>query len=426
MIGPPSRVNEGAPAAADPIMAIVEEESPAAEALLLDLIRLPSHSGREADAMALVLDAFRPFVDAAELVPLSDDLTTDTEYSTVIPELRYAGRFNARLTAGEGAPGPSLLVNTHLDVVPASKGQSNAFDPCVRAGAVHGRGACDAKGQVACLYLALRVLSRLRLRPGGPLTVHFVVEEENGGNGTLAMIRSGDRADVAVVLEPTGGTVVSSVRGAVWFRVRCDGLATHSGSHGRAISALKNSIEAMTIIERFHAALLQRSAGVSLFEVFENPMPLTFGRLQAGNWPASTPDEATLEGVMGFLPNVNREQVMAGIEQALRTEGSSRLTSHYALEFMYRHDGYVLDQNHEIVRRAEAACRAAGVIPQIAAFPASCDSWFYNNLMGVPTIVYGPGHLAVAHSADERLDLRDLRESSRVLASLIAGAPLHP
>ncbi|MBA3642155.1 MAG: M20/M25/M40 family metallo-hydrolase, partial [Acidobacteria bacterium] len=202
--------------------------------------------------------------------------------------------------------------------------------------------------------------------------------------------------------------------------------ATHSGSHGAAVSALKNSIEVISIIERFHARLRDRSAAFPLFDAFQNPMPLTFGRLHAGNWPASTPDEATLEGVVGFLPNVTRGEVMSGIDEAVRRDGSKDLTSHYALEFMYRHDGYVVDPSHESVRRVEAASIAAGIQPRVAAFPASCDAWFYNNLLGIPTIVYGPGHLAVAHAADERLEVRDLRASARVLACLIAGASPHP
>lgn len=406
---------------ADVSPGVLEEESSAAVAFLLDLIRYRSYSGHEREAASFLLDAFAPLVDNADRVPLSDDLKADPEYSDVLPGLEYGDRFNVRLSLEGQANGGSLLFNTHVDVVPESRGQLRAFDPYVHDGLVRGRGACDAKGQIACLYLALRLLHRLKRRPIARIIIHLVVEEENGGNGTLAMIRSAERADAVVVLEPTEGRIVPSVRGAIWFRVTCEGRAAHSGSTGQAISALRSSIEAMGIIEEFHRSLLARSRGLPLFDALENPMPLTFGRLHAGNWPAATPDDARLEGVLGFLPNATREEVMVGLEREIRAVGSPWLSEHCALHFMYRHDSHVISVDHELVHRARFACQEAGVTPAIAAMPASCDSWFYNNLLGIPTIVYGPGMLGVAHSADEHVSIRDLNNSACVLVSLMTN-----
>ncbi len=66
----------------------------------------------------------------------------------------------------------------------------------------------------------------------GDVLAHLVVEEEVGGNGTLAMVRRGEQADGCVVMEPTDLRILSSVRGAVWFRVICTGRPGHSGSAG--------------------------------------------------------------------------------------------------------------------------------------------------------------------------------------------------
>ena len=50
---------------------------------------------------------------------------------------------------------------------------------------------------------------------------------------------------------------------------------------------------------------------------------------------------------------------------------------------------------------------------------ASCDSWFYNNQLGIPTVVYGPGSLGFAHSNEEQIKLDDIGAAAVVLARFI-------
>ena len=92
----------------------------------------------------------------------------------------------------EPAGGGSLIVNTHLDVVPASSGQDRPFDGRVEDGVVFGRGACDCKGQAAMFYLALAAIKEMGIELKGDLIGHLVIEEECGGNGTLAFVRGED------------------------------------------------------------------------------------------------------------------------------------------------------------------------------------------------------------------------------------------
>src|SRR5512143_3091979 len=117
-----------------------------AEEFLCELIRLPSLPGEEAGAIDCAARWFSPLAEV-ERIPLSDSLRHDEDYSDPVAGLRYDGRSNLRLRrAGLGSEGRSLLINTHLDVVPASEGQQRPFDPAPIDGVVSGRGACDAKG----------------------------------------------------------------------------------------------------------------------------------------------------------------------------------------------------------------------------------------------------------------------------------------
>jgi acetylornithine deacetylase len=389
-----------------------------AERLLCELIRVPSVPGEEAKAVDCAAKWFAGVAEV-ERIPLSDELLKDEDYSNPVAGLHYDGRSNLRVRRAGAGTGKTLLFNTHLDVVPASEGQERPFDPEPAEGVVRGRGACDAKGQVATIYTVLAALKELDARLAGNVVAHLVVEEEVGGNGTLAMARRGEQADGCIVMEPTDLRILSSVRGAVWFRVTCTGRPGHSGRAGDTVSALKMAIAIIDILERYHARLLAASQGIALFDRFPNPMPITFGKLQAGNWPAAAPALAVIEGVLGLLPNKTRFEVMDEMRQAILAETDEWTREHFKIEFMYRHDAHVLDPDHALPSGLAACCRETELAGEISAMTASCDSWLYNNTMGIPSVVFGPGSLSVAHSREEHIRMDDIGSAA---VSLVAFA----
>jgi acetylornithine deacetylase len=402
------------------IRAAVQALQGATEQFLCDLIRYPSLPGKEMEAVEYTARRFAE-VGEVERVPLTNALREDADYADPVQGIEYDGRSELRARLPGTGGGRSLLVNTHLDVVPASQGQDHAFEPSVKANRVHGRGACDAKGQVATLFTALLAAQRLGVKLKGDVLAHLVVEEEVGGNGTLAMVRRGEQADGCIVMEPTDLRILPSVRGAVWFRVTCTGRPGHSGSAGGTVSALKMAIRTLEILEQYHARLLAASRGIPLFDQFANPMPITFGKLAAGNWPATAPASASLEGVLGLLPNKTRYQVMEEMRQAILDSADEWLRDHFTLEFMYRHDAHVLDPGHPLVTGLAACCREAGASGEVSAMTASCDSWFYNNQLRIPTLAFGPGSLRFAHSNEEQIGLDEIGEAATILVRFLAG-----
>ena len=406
----------------------VERLLPSARKLLCDAIRFPSTPGKEHKEMGFLDQAFRRLDAEVERVKLSNRLRKDPDYSDPVPDIDYTGRFNLRVTRPGSGGGRKLLFNTHTDVVPASEGMDKAWSPQVKDGVVFGRGACDAKGQVATLWLVLRALDELDIRLKGDVEAHLVVEEEVGGNGTLAMTRKGARADGCVVLEPTGGKILTSIRGAVWFRLALSGKAGHSGSAGTTRSALLMARDAIRILEEYHDDLLARSRGIPLFDSYPNPMPITFGRLEAGNWPASAPNRAVMEGVLGLLPNKTKEQVCEEMRAALQRGGDEFFAQNFDLRFMYRHDSSVVAPDHGLPQGLLRAAAEAGRPATIDAMTASCDAWFYNNQLRIPTLVYGPGTLKVAHSKEEQIAMRDIAGAAETLLRFLidyCGVTVH-
>jgi acetylornithine deacetylase len=175
------------------------------------------------------------------------------------------------------------------------------------------------------------------------------------------------------------------------------------------------AVRVMEILERYHARLLAGSRGIPLFDCYVNPMPLTFGQLHAGNWPASAPATAVLEGVLGLLPNKTRYEVMQEMRDAIFAERDGLPLDRVGLEFTYRHDAHVLDPGHPLPAGLAQTCREMGLPGEIAAMTASCDSWFYNNQLKIPAVVFGPGSLSVAHSREERIALDDILQAAAIL-----------
>ncbi|HLA85260.1 MAG TPA: M20/M25/M40 family metallo-hydrolase [Thermoguttaceae bacterium] len=401
----------------DAIRGTIDDLMPSAIAFLERLISFPSTSGKEHEAICWAEGQFLQLGVEVTRASLANTIKQDKDYSSPVDDIDYDGRFNLRLRLPGSGGGRRLLLNSHVDVVPSSTGCLDAFVPKMRDGVVYGRGACDAKGQLATIYLVLAAIGTLGFRLDGDLIVHVVNEEENGGNGTLAMVRAGEAAEACIVMEPTGGKIFSSVRGAVWFRLVCEGTPGHSGWAGDTTSALSLAWRAMNLFDRYHDELLAASRDIPLFDKYENPMPLTFGRLTAGDWPATAPARAVVEGVLGFLPNRTRHEIMAEMQATLAAD--SRLAGRFHLGFTYRHDSHVLDPAHPLVQGLSCCCAEGGMAAEVDAMTASCDSWWYNNMLGIPTVVYGPGSLAHAHGSNEQIRLSEIADAGRVLTAFV-------
>ncbi|NQU76935.1 MAG: M20/M25/M40 family metallo-hydrolase [Planctomycetes bacterium] len=392
-----------------------------ARRLLVELVATVSLPGAESSAMDVAAEAFGSVAEV-ESVDLHNRLRDDEHYSDVIADLDYEGRRNLRVVLPGAGSAEALLLNTHIDTVPPSLSQQRGSDEMpVSPGKVVGRGACDAKGQVATVFLAMAALKDLGVRPRGDLIAHIVVEEEAGGNGTLAMVRRGESAGGCIVLEPTELRILTAIRGAVWFRVSLRGRSGHSGRAGATRSALGMAVRVIEILQGYHDRLLSESRGEKMFAGYPDPMPLTVGKLHAGVWPAAVAGEAQLEGVLGLLPNKSASEVMDEVASVISREGGSEIADNCDIHFTYRHDASVCSPDEPIVGRLSAALAAAGRPAEIGAMTASCDACYYNNLLSIPTVVFGGGSLSVAHSDDEYMPLDELVTAGETLVHLACG-----
>lgn len=382
------------------------------EQFLLQLINISSPSAYEQEAMDFVEKAFSSLGCTVVPVPLFDDIREHLDACSII-DAKYQGRNNLSVILS-GRKRKKVVINTHIDTVPPlePRGTTQAV---IKQGRIFGRGACDAKGQIATIYLAVITMLSMGIRPAWDVEVHIVVEEEVGGNGSLLMTRDRKKIERAIIMEPTSLCILTGARGAVWFRIKALGRAGHSAQTGHAVSALKRATKIMDCMEKLHADILQNSQGQDLFCGFDNPMPLTFGMLNSGSWPATVPHQALIQGVFGFLPNHTSKSIIKTIRGALNKGG---FEGQYEIDFPFKRDCMITDRNTLAVKDMESAAKASGLSVKLSVLTACCDAWFYSQC-GAQPVIFGPGSMAQAHSDNEYIEWDQLEKAARVLINYL-------
>jgi acetylornithine deacetylase len=377
---------------------------------LKKIIAAKSLSGEEDELMSVLKSEFLPICDAAQLVKMPQDLKSNPYYSNVKDGLSYNNRHNLVIEIN-GLTKETVVLNAHADTVPASGEMFEAYE---KDGAIFGRGACDDKGQIAAIYLLLAALKKSGIKPLKTLRVHIVAEEEIGGNGTLALMQEELRASLAIIMEPTDLKILTASRGALWFKAVTRGIAGHSGDAKSVKNALKTAVALMGILEDTHKKIFHRLKGAHPFEDFENPMPLTFGKLHSGVWPATAPKEAILEGVFGFLPGMTSQEVIDEITARIESAGEE-ISGFTEISFPLQRDPNVTSRELASVKEFAESVSRAGVKVQYSALPACCDMWFYSHEKKIPAVIFGAGELRHAHSDNEQVKLADIKSCSMAI-----------
>ncbi len=383
---------------------------------LCDLIRFNTVAGGEAPAQEYLQKIFARLSGDVTMVPVPESIRQDPEYSHADVEPPYEGRCNLLYQRRGVGDGQSVILQTHVDVVPADE-WPEAFTPKVESGVIWGRGAVDCKGQIVVILLALQALEELGVNLAGDLNVQIVIEEEVGGNGALSMIRDGYRADGVVVYEATELQVHPANRGAIWFRIKTFGKAVHMGRKHEGISALDKMLLVIDKLYEYEERLVQESKNQPLFERYEAPVQVCLGTIHGGEWPSMIPAEVTLEGGVGFLPNKPMSLIKEEIEQAIHATGDDWLINHYELSYPKLHnDSYAIPGDHPLPVTMQSAAQTAGLNSEIFGWNVSCDARLYNKLGGMPTVVFGAGSLSVGHSNNEYVELQQILDAATATA----------
>ena len=392
--------------------------------LAQDLVRVPSITGDERavqDLVALMLEEAGLEVDRFE---------ADIDRLKAHP--RFPGmeveRTEAVLVAGIlGQKGQrSLILNGHVDVVPPGDRQSWHASPWsahIQAGRLYGRGACDMKAGLAVGICAAAALKKSGLPLRGRLIVQSVVGEEDGGIGTFAMAERGYRADAAYVLEPTRLRIIPAQAGALSFRLRIRGQSAHASVRYEGISA----IDKFELVEA-RLRQLERSLNQEphpLFRHYPIAYPLSIGRLRAGSWSSTVPDDLECEGRVGVPVGMASTEVRRQFAAAIAdvAQRDAWLVEHPPQVEWTGGQFDAVEVNVELPAFSaltEAHAEEFGVEPEPDGAPYGSDMRLLVHEAETPAILYGPGDIKQAHSTDEWIAVDEIVRAARVVTAAAA------
>jgi acetylornithine deacetylase len=406
-------------------MKAIRAAAEAGRAEMLDflsaMLRKPSFSGKEGPVQQLVAAAFAPLAETRQ-VPIHPAILADRDFVDQGQDRGYADRRNCLATCGGGGRGRSLILQSHTDVVAVEADWTDAFEPRLLDGGrvIAARGATDAKGCVATIWLVFRMLKELGITPAGRLEAQIVIEEEIGGNGALSLILDGRGADGVVVLESTQLQVHHANRGAVWFDVTMAGRAIHMGRRFEGVNAIEKMMKVIAALDAYEQRHIAESRGYPGFERYEAPVQLNVGRIAGGVGHSIVPGECRLAGGVGFLPNKSLEQVVGELHEAIRGIEDPWVREHCELTCTrLRNDSYEIDPAHPLPVGLAAAAREVGCPSEVFGWNVSCDARLYARRAGLPVVVFGPGDIAYAHSRSERIEIAQILDAAVCLVRFI-------
>lgn len=412
---------------ADALDRAIDRHTPRAFDFLEELVSARSVVGSEHEA----LDVFTREVESlglvAERLTFASGPMQDSRAGVAQPEVQsIEDRFQVvARTPGEGEL--TLLLNGHIDVVPASTPELWAtppFEPARRNGRMYGRGTADMKGGFAIGTLALRALrdTHPRLFSSKRLGFVAVVEEECTGNGALrAAAEHGVVAPEVVLLEPTDlGLMVGGV-GVLWLDIHVIAFAAHAHAANAHANAVDLGMRVIAALRAWSGRVndvepeLSMSSGASAYNV-------NLGKVQAGDWTSSSPASATFGVRVGFPRAWTVEHAEGEVRRVihLAAANDSDFPGQPRVELSgLRAPGYLLDVDSRLVTDLKAAHQQAhGVIPETFTLGSTTDARTYLNHFGIPAVCFG----AVAHDmhgVDESVELQSIVDAARTLARFL-------
>ncbi|PHP65687.1 acetylornithine deacetylase [Zhengella mangrovi] len=331
------------------------------------------------------------------------------------------------------AKGRSLILNGHIDVVPEGPldmWDSPPFAPRVDGGWMYGRGAGDMKAGLASNLFALDALRFCGFAPAADVFVQSVVEEECTGNGALACLQRGYRADAALIPEPFSERLVTAQVGVIWFQVHLKGLPTHVAYAGSGANAIEAAVPLIGALHKLQDRWNVGNHRHGAFDHVHHPLNLNIGRITGGDWASSVPAWCVFDVRIGIFPGQDiaqaREEIEAALNEAAGDNAFLRDNLPQVVYHGFHAEGYALaddrrDTTLDVIATLEDAHGAVtGQALDRAAITATTDARFFGLYADTPALVYGP-HAEAIHGFNERVDLESMRRVTQATALFIAG-----
>lgn len=346
----------------------------------------------------------------------------DVELVEVAPD-----RPNVIATVG-GHERPGVLFLGHSDVVPAGDGWSqDPFAAQVNGGRLFGRGACDMKGGLAAVVVAMSALRRSGSMASAPVSLACLVDEEDTGIGIRSFVRDDRPTRFAhcVVAEPTGLGTIVGCRGAANIDITVVGKSAHAGRPENGRNAIGAAGRIVALIGAMSVELASRA------HPYLGAATWNIGTIQGGTGASTVAERCSVSADRRLLPGERSAEIAADLRRRISNDGIDTGGITVSVSVAMEMPGFVTDMDSDlVVASAEAVAQAGARGRTIGVWTASCDGGFIARDLGIDTIVLGPGDIETqAHQPNESVSVEQLCDSARayaLLASRMIALPAVP
>lgn len=308
----------------------------------------------------------------------------------------------------EGAhPGPGLVYNGHTDTHSVDDYNGDPFDAFVKDGKLYGRGAVDMKGGLAAMICAAARLTDKRDQLYGRLIIAAVPDEELLSEGTSLLAQLPLNAHAGIVSEPTNLKIGYAMRGVTHIDIHVQGVPKHTSSWGNNENAIIQMGKILAAMDRdlpdVYAKRAHPLLGSPIFNV---------GMIHGGEKPNVVARDCVVTLLRRDMPGEDPVEVFREFEEVAKKAATSLCTVEVRESDIQRRPGQKrrlpmeVDPNSDIVRiLREQTAAVTGQPVQEGMVPFWCDASIMTNEANIPTVVFGPGDIACAHSETEWIDV---------------------
>jgi len=320
------------------------------------------------------------------------------ERSNVILRLLPSGKIKKR-----------LLLAPHLDTVMVQ--DEGLLVPRQVGRRLIGRGSCDTKGSVAVMLFSMLQLASAAARPKNTEIIFVgLIDEENGQLGSRALVRNKFKADLAIVGEPTELQLVTAHKGDLWLRFETRGKSAHGARPELGENAVHEMSKVVCALEQDYADLLRKRKN----KVLGSPT-ISVGVIAGGAQANIVPDQCLMLADRRTIPGETETMVKREILTLLKSK-NIKVRFHNSKNAPCLPMETGLD--HPWVKKM------LGILDQKDGHGVDyfCDASVLFHA-GIPSVVFGPGNIAQAHTSDEWIEISQLEKGVQILRRFMAELP---
>lgn len=313
------------------------------------------------------------------------------------------GRFNFTAAFAGSRPGKTVALEAHGDTVPGDQG----FRYDEASGRAYGRGACDTKAALVAMFAAA-VRARDKGTLSGTALLVSTCREETGGEGARALAASGRRPDMTVIGEPTKLEIVRANKGAWRTRISTVGKAAHSSAPHEGENAIVLMCDVVRILESEFAPYLSSFRN----RLLGSPT-MSVGTIRGGNVVNVVPAQCSIEVDWRLIPETDAPDLL----ERLRRRFPKAVVEQYEFYPPF----YEPDGSEALDRMRRAVESVTGKAAVLTGAPWAANAGILQYEAGFSCVVFGPGDIAQAHTANEYVSWRQVETAAEIYQRFLEG-----